>query len=163
MPCTVYRMPHHHTVPYTVHSQDYERMMEERHERNTLSTIGFAVAFLFDLLDVVAHLVIVVGLLHEYFHVGLHIAHGVLHAVENSGIAIAVVSTVSAAVAELLSLRAGQHGAHGAKEMVHEALNQHATAVRVAAHAVEHTLHNQQEQAAQQQAAPGETLKPQSQ
>lgn len=80
-------------------------MQEERHGGNLPAFLGFAVAFTFDVLDVLAHVVVVVGLLHHHFQVGLHVPHHVLHAVEGAGIGIAVVSTVAAAAAEILAMR----------------------------------------------------------
>jgi hypothetical protein len=49
--------------------QDYERMMEERHNGHLAAFLGFLVAFTFDVLDVLAHIVVVVGLLHQHFQV----------------------------------------------------------------------------------------------
>jgi hypothetical protein len=80
-------------------------MMEERHTGNRPALVGFAIAFAFDVLDVVAHIVVVLGLLHHHFHVGLHVPHALLHGVEGAGIAIAMVSTAAAAVAEMLAMR----------------------------------------------------------
>ncbi|GIL69503.1 hypothetical protein Vretifemale_422, partial [Volvox reticuliferus] len=85
--------------------QDYERMMEERHNGHLAAFLGFLVAFTFDVLDVLAHIAVVVGLLHQHFQVGLHVPHSVLHSVEGAGIAIAVISTVAAAAAEILAMR----------------------------------------------------------
>lgn len=68
--------------------------------------------------DVVAHLVVVAGLLHQHFHIGVHIAHSLLHTLESWGLLIAVVSTLAAAAAEVLAMRAGAphaaplHGGH---------------------------------------------------
>ncbi len=55
--------------------------------------------------DVVAHIVIVFGLLYKHFHVGPHIPHALLHSAEAGGVAIAAVSTLAAAAAEVLSMR----------------------------------------------------------
>ena len=44
-------------------------MMEERENNHLAAFVGFAVAFAFDVLDVLAHIVVVVGLLHQHFHV----------------------------------------------------------------------------------------------
>ncbi|GLI62676.1 hypothetical protein VaNZ11_005352 [Volvox africanus] len=85
--------------------QDYERMVEERHNGHLEAFLCFLVAFTFDVLDVLAHIVVVVGLLHQHFQVGLHVPHSVLHSVEGAGIAIAVISTVAAAAAEILAMR----------------------------------------------------------
>lgn len=106
--------------------------MQERAHGNRAAATCFAVAFFLDVLDVLAHIVVVTGLLHHHFHVGLHVAHHILHGVEAAGIGIAVVSTVSAAVAELLSLRTGAgalghtaaKGASHVKAAVHQALRQ---------------------------------------
>jgi hypothetical protein len=54
--------------------------------------------------DVLAHIGIVAGLLHQHFQVGVHVPHSVLHLLEGSGMVIAVVATVSAAVGEVLSM-----------------------------------------------------------
>lgn len=104
-------------------------MMEERAHGHKAATACFALAFVFDVLDVLAHIVIVVGLLHHHFNVGLHVAHHILHGVEGAGVGIAVVSTVAAAVAELLSLRKGAaaavgHAAAGGAGHVKAALHQ---------------------------------------
>ncbi len=60
--------------------------------------------------DVAAHVLIVLGLLHQHFHVGPHVSHALLHAAEGGGLAIAVLSTLAAATAEVLAMR----GAHSA-------------------------------------------------
>lgn len=44
-------------------------MEEERHAGHLAAFLGFALAFAFDVLDVMAHIVVVVGLLHHHFHV----------------------------------------------------------------------------------------------
>lgn len=44
---------------------------------------------------------------HGRVQIGLHVSHSVLHQVEGAGIAIAVISTVAAAVAEILAMRRG--------------------------------------------------------
>ncbi|EFJ42337.1 hypothetical protein VOLCADRAFT_97607 [Volvox carteri f. nagariensis] len=87
--------------------QDYERMVEERANGHLAAFLGFLVAFTFDVLDVLAHIVVVVGLMHQHFQVGLHVPHSVLHNVEGAGIAIAVISTVAAAAAEIMAMRRG--------------------------------------------------------
>jgi hypothetical protein len=55
--------------------------------------------------DVLAHVLIVAGLLHQHFHVGPHVSHTLLHAAEGGGLAIAVVSTLAAAMAEVVAMR----------------------------------------------------------
>jgi hypothetical protein len=50
-------------------------------------------------------MLIVAGLLHQHFHVGPHVSHALLHAAEGGGLAIAVVSTLAAAVAEVVAMR----------------------------------------------------------
>lgn len=55
--------------------------------------------------DVAVHALVVVGLLHHHFHLGLHIPAALLHAAESCGLALAVVSTLAAAGAELLAMR----------------------------------------------------------
>ena len=50
------------------------------------------------------HVVVVAGLLHQHFAVGWHVPHSLLHWAEAGGIAIAVVSTLAAALGEVLSM-----------------------------------------------------------
>lgn len=50
------------------------------------------------------HIVVVAGLLHQHFAVGWHVPHSLLHWAEAGGIAIAVVSTLAAALGEVLSM-----------------------------------------------------------
>ena len=47
---------------------------------------------------------VVAGLLHQHFAVGWHVPHSLLHWAEAGGIAIAVVSTLAAALGEVLSM-----------------------------------------------------------
>jgi hypothetical protein len=51
------------------------------------------------------HALVVTGLLHHHFHIGLHIPHAILHMAESGGLVLAVISTLAAAGAELLAIR----------------------------------------------------------
>jgi hypothetical protein len=57
--------------------------------------------------DVAAHALVVMGLLHNHFQVGLYIPHALLHLAESGGLVLAVISTLAAAGAELLAMRRG--------------------------------------------------------
>lgn len=45
-------------------------MVEERAHGHFAPFLGFLLAFTFDVLDVLAHIVVVVGLMHQHFQVG---------------------------------------------------------------------------------------------
>lgn len=64
---------------------------------------------------------------HARPQVGLHVPHHLLHAVEGAGIFIAVVSTVAAAVAEILAMR------HQPQQRAHDAAAVAVVAARAAA------------------------------
>ncbi|KAF8056467.1 hypothetical protein HT031_006324 [Scenedesmus sp. PABB004] len=86
--------------------QDWDRMREERAAGNRASAGAFAVALLGDVLDVAAHVVVVAGLLHTHFQLGVHVDHHLLHLVERGGLLVAAVGTVAATLGEVLAVRA---------------------------------------------------------
>ncbi len=54
--------------------------------------------------DVVAHIAIVIGLLYQQFQIGIHLPHEILHSLEEGGIYIALIATISAALGEVLAM-----------------------------------------------------------
>jgi hypothetical protein len=72
-------------------------------------------------------LVVVTGLAHQHLQIGFEVAHHTLHAVESSGIAIAVVSTAAAAIAELIAVTSNHHKS---KAALHQSLHQAAATLK---------------------------------
>lgn len=78
-------------------------MLAEQSAGNARGGLAFRLAFLCDTGDVAAHCVVSAALLHSHCGIGLHVSHVWLHAMETSGMAVAVAGTAAAIAGELLS------------------------------------------------------------
>lgn len=84
--------------------EDRKRALQEAASGNSVAASrAFWLAFICDAADVGAHAMIVMGLLHNYFHIGVSMPHHALHVAEWGGLLAAVVSTVAAILGEILS------------------------------------------------------------
>jgi hypothetical protein len=84
-------------------NEDRKRAVLEAAKGNRNAARAFWLAFLCDASDLGAHVVIITSLLNIHYGVGPHFPHSWLHTAEYGGLAVAVVSTLSAVVGELLS------------------------------------------------------------
>jgi hypothetical protein len=83
--------------------EDRKRALLEAELGNMPAARAFWLAFLCDASDLCAHIIIVTSLLHLHYGVGPHLPHTWLHTAEYGGLVVAVASTLSAVVGELLS------------------------------------------------------------
>ncbi|KAL4541183.1 hypothetical protein Ndes2526B_g05726 [Nannochloris sp. 'desiccata'] len=83
--------------------EDRKRALLEAEKGNMPAARAFWLAFLCDASDVGAHVIIITSLLNVHYSVGPHLPHIWLQTAEYGGLAVAVVSTLSAVVGELLS------------------------------------------------------------
>jgi len=83
--------------------EDRKRALLEAEKGNMPAAHAFWLAFLCDASDLCAHVIIVTSLLNIHYDVGPHLPHTWLHTAEYGGLVVAVVSTLSAVVGELLS------------------------------------------------------------
>eukprot|EP00798_Chlamydomonas_sp_ICE-L_P011524 gene11524-34237_t len=88
---------------------DFKRMKEETRDDHEAGFIAFAIATFCNLVDVVAHLVALVGLLYIHYSFGLPIPAEITHTADMLSPIIVLCSFLSATVGELLSaMRAAQ-------------------------------------------------------
>eukprot|EP01026_Neomeris_dumetosa_P055697 TRINITY_DN50725_c0_g1_i5.p2 TRINITY_DN50725_c0_g1~~TRINITY_DN50725_c0_g1_i5.p2 ORF type:complete len:415 (+),score=84.57 TRINITY_DN50725_c0_g1_i5:520-1764(+) len=85
--------------------QDRQRMRKEFGQGSFSGGVAFLVAYLMDMLDVLAHVVIIVGLLEHHFQIGFVVSHKFLEVAEYGGLMAAVIATLAAVVGELVSSR----------------------------------------------------------